>query len=114
LPALSIASASRSFATISSGRCFFRLLVIESLLARRAVDLHTDWIRISTAGQAAWVQKNCAAFSRYRKPSVSLPVITHLPGRNPTDTVAGCRCSGILTELPQCAHPGRHGTARAA
>jgi hypothetical protein len=47
---LSIASASRSFATISSGRCFFRLLVIESLLARRAVDLHIDWIRISKAG----------------------------------------------------------------
>jgi transposase InsO family protein len=48
---LSIASASRSFVTISSGRCFFRRLVIESLLARRAKDLHNDWIRISKAGQ---------------------------------------------------------------
>jgi hypothetical protein len=52
LPALSIASASRSFATISSGRCFFRrLVVIESLLPKGVVDLHTDWIRISKAGQ---------------------------------------------------------------
>ena len=40
----------RSFTTISSGRCFFRRFVIESLLARTAVDLHTDWIRISKAG----------------------------------------------------------------
>jgi hypothetical protein len=50
LPALSIASASRSLATTSSGRCFFRRLVIESLLARRPVDLHIAWIRISKAG----------------------------------------------------------------
>jgi hypothetical protein len=41
-------------ATISSGRCFFRrLVVIESLLALRAVDLHIRWIRISKAGQIA-------------------------------------------------------------
>jgi len=50
LPALHIASASRSFAAISSGRCFFRRLVIESLFAHWVVDLHTDWIRISKAG----------------------------------------------------------------
>jgi hypothetical protein len=31
----------------------FLRLVIESLLARRAVDLHTGWIRISKAGQLA-------------------------------------------------------------
>jgi hypothetical protein len=41
-------------ATTSSGRCFFRrLVVIESLLARRAVDLHIAWIRISKAGHRA-------------------------------------------------------------
>jgi uncharacterized protein len=41
-------------ATISSGRCFFRrLVVIESLLARRAVDLHIRWIRISKPGHDA-------------------------------------------------------------
>jgi len=52
LPALSIASASQNFATISSGGCFFRrLFVIESLLALWAVDLHINWIRSSKAGQ---------------------------------------------------------------
>jgi len=51
-PSPLIAFASRSFATISSGLCFFRrLFVIESLLATRAVDLHIDWIRISKPGQ---------------------------------------------------------------
>jgi hypothetical protein len=41
-----------TLATISSGRCFFRhLAVIDSLLARCAVDLHIRWIRISKAGQ---------------------------------------------------------------
>jgi hypothetical protein len=67
LPALSIASASRSFATISSGRCFFRRLsVIESLLPQGVVDLHTDWIRISKAGQgqfSGWLEGN-AVISR--------------------------------------------------
>jgi hypothetical protein len=39
-------------ATTSSGRCFFRrLVVIESLLALRAVDLHIRWIKFSKAGQ---------------------------------------------------------------
>ena len=43
-----------TLATISSGRCFFRhLAVIDSLLARCAVDLHIRWIRISKAGQFA-------------------------------------------------------------
>jgi hypothetical protein len=52
LPAFSIDSASRSLATISSGRGFFRrLVVLESLLTLWAVDLHTGWIRISKAGQ---------------------------------------------------------------
>ncbi|MBM4009911.1 MAG: class I SAM-dependent methyltransferase [Planctomycetes bacterium] len=37
---------------MSSGRCFFRRLVIESLLARWAVDLHFAWIRISKAGRS--------------------------------------------------------------
>jgi hypothetical protein len=37
---------SRNFATISSGRYFFRRLVIESLLARRAEDHHAGKIRI--------------------------------------------------------------------
>jgi hypothetical protein len=50
--AFSIAFASRSFSTISSGLCFFRRLgVIESLLARKGFDLHTAWIRFSNAGQ---------------------------------------------------------------
>lgn len=50
--AFSIASVSLSFATISSGRYFFRrLFAIESLLACSAVDLLTGWIRISKAGQ---------------------------------------------------------------
>ena len=52
LPALSIASASRSVATTSVGWCCFRLLVVlESLLTCRAEDLHIHWIRISKAGQ---------------------------------------------------------------
>jgi uncharacterized protein (UPF0332 family) len=51
LAALSIASTSRSLAKTSSGWCFFGRRVIESLLARRAVDLHIAWIRISKAGQ---------------------------------------------------------------
>ncbi len=52
LPPLSIASASRSLATISAERCFFRRFVaIESLLAFWAVDLHTGWFRISKADQ---------------------------------------------------------------
>jgi hypothetical protein len=56
LPVMSIASALRSFATTSLGRCFFRrLAVIESLLARRAVDLHICRIRFFKAGHAAWV-----------------------------------------------------------
>jgi hypothetical protein len=46
------ASARRNFPTISSGRCFFRRLVIESLHVCGAVDLHADWIRISTAGHS--------------------------------------------------------------
>jgi len=61
LPALSIASASRSLATISSGRCFFRhLVVIESFLALRAIDSHIAWIRISKAGQPDihWYRKS--------------------------------------------------------
>jgi hypothetical protein len=52
LPTLSIASASRSLTTTSSGQCFFRrLVVIESLLALRAVDLYVAWIRIFNAGR---------------------------------------------------------------
>jgi hypothetical protein len=40
-----------AFAAINSGRCFFRrLVVLESLLALWAVDLHAGWIRISKAG----------------------------------------------------------------
>ena len=53
LPRLSIPSASCSLATISAGRCFARRLIVESLLALRAVDLRIDWIRISKAGQQA-------------------------------------------------------------
>jgi hypothetical protein len=34
-----------------SRRYFYRRLVIESLLARRAVDVHTAWIKESKAGQ---------------------------------------------------------------
>jgi hypothetical protein len=60
LPALHIASASRSFAAISSGRCFFRRLVIESLFAHWVVDLHTDWIRISKAGHENLMAIICA------------------------------------------------------
>jgi len=48
-------------ATTSSGRCFFRrLVVIESLLALRAIDLHIYWIRISKAGRS-WEGSSQAA-----------------------------------------------------
>jgi hypothetical protein len=52
-----------AFAAINSGRCFFRrLVVLESLLALWAVDLHIRWIRISKAGRQ---KKGCKA--RYLK-----------------------------------------------
>jgi len=70
-------------ATISSGRCFFRrLVVIESLLALWAVDLHTGWIRISKAGDFAGpsVQGAAAVGGVYRgtnaRPSRRLPRLT--------------------------------------
>ena len=47
--------ASRSFATICPGLFLFRRSdVIESLLPRGGIDLHTDWIRNSQAGQRLW------------------------------------------------------------
>lgn len=60
-----VSTASRSLATTSSGRCFFRrLVVIESLLALRAVDLHIAWTRISKAGQACHDEAWGCAYSR--------------------------------------------------
>ena len=47
-PAISSASAARSFATLCG---FRRLAVVESVLPLGCIDLHTDWIRISKAGQ---------------------------------------------------------------
>jgi hypothetical protein len=56
-----VPAASRSLATTSSGRGFFRrLVVIESLLALRAIDLHIYWIRISEAGRS-WEGSSQAA-----------------------------------------------------
>jgi hypothetical protein len=49
----SAATASRSFATICLGLCFFRRRgFIESLLPRGDIDSHTAWIGISNAGHA--------------------------------------------------------------
>ncbi len=45
--------------TTASRRCFSRRLVIESLVARRAVDLHIDWIMNSKAGQLIASRNSC-------------------------------------------------------